>query len=219
MNKIKTGYKAFEDDNLVLIGTNVGGGKSIFIAGQEKVMELSKEELGVRRSLANLNVFIMRNRADFMYRISALENLVISTLGKVCSSEEDFASLYKPYQTELFSILEVNRKHYDEMLKEINEKSNLNNRTYRDDMTVEEVKDLAYYERNMIALRYADGWYYDTDNNWDGWKRVLSLDGGKMCFHIPDDFKVGDLQQIEPSWDGHTTEEKWARIDKMRDIK
>lgn len=86
-------------------------------------------------------------------------------------------------------------------------------------MTVEEVKDLAYYERNMIALRYADGWYYDTDNNWEGWKRVLSLDGGKMCFHIPDEFNVGSLQQIEPNWDGHTTEEKWARIDKMMDIK
>jgi hypothetical protein len=92
------------------------------------------------------------------------------------------------------------------------------NRAYRENMTIEEVKDLAYYERNMIALRFADGWYYDTENNWEGWKRVLSLDCGKMNFHIPDDFQIGNLPQIEPTWDGHTTEEKWARIDKMRNI-
>ena len=67
--------------------------------------------------------------------------------------------------------------------------------------------------RNMIALRFADGWYFDVENNWEGWKRVLSLDAGKMTFHIPDDFKIGDLRQIEPNWDGHTTEEKWQRID------
>jgi hypothetical protein len=85
-------------------------------------------------------------------------------------------------------------------------------------MTETEAKDLAYYERNMLALRYADGWYYDTDNNWEGWKRVLSLDGGKMTFHIPDNFNVGNLKQIEPNWDGHTTEEKWARIDRMMGI-
>lgn len=89
------------------------------------------------------------------------------------------------------------------------------NRTWRPDMTDQESKDLAYYERNMLALRYADGWYYDTENNWDGWHRVLSLDGGKLTFHIPDDFDVGCLKQIQSNWDGHSTEEKWARIDKL----
>lgn len=79
--------------------------------------------------------------------------------------------------------------------------------------------DLAYFERNMLALKYADGWYYDTENNWDGWKRVLSLDGGKCNFHIPDSFPVGNLPQIEPDWDGHTTEEKWDRIMLSREIK
>lgn len=87
------------------------------------------------------------------------------------------------------------------------------NRTWNPEMTETEAKELAYYERNMVALRYADGWYYDTENNWDGWKRVLSLDNGQMTFHIPDDFNVGNLKQIEPNWDGHSTEEKWARID------
>lgn len=79
-------------------------------------------------------------------------------------------------------------------------------------MTDAELKNLAYYERNMLALRYADGWYYDEKNNWPGWKRVLCLDGGKLNFHIPDDFDVGHLKQIDPTWDGHTTEEKWTRI-------
>jgi hypothetical protein len=91
-------------------------------------------------------------------------------------------------------------------------------RTWNPELTETEVKELAYYERNMVALRYADGWYYDTENNWDGWKRVLSLDGGRMTFHIPDMFNVGTLKQIEPNWDGHTTEEKWARIDRLFSI-
>ena len=91
-------------------------------------------------------------------------------------------------------------------------------RTWNIQMTESETIDLAYYERNMIALRYADGWYFDTENNWEGWKRVLSLDDGKMTFHIPDAFNVGNLKQILPNWDGHTTEEKWARIDRLMGI-
>jgi hypothetical protein len=70
----------------------------------------------------------------------------------------------------------------------------------------------AYWERNMIALYYADGWYFDTDNNWDGWKRVLSIDNGKLTFHIPDNFEVGNLKEISPNWDGHSTKEKWEKI-------
>jgi hypothetical protein len=86
-------------------------------------------------------------------------------------------------------------------------------RSWNSQLSFKQAEELAYYERNMIALRFADGWYFDVENNWEGWKRVLSLDGGKMTFHIPDDFKIGDLKQIEPNWDGHTTEEKWQRID------
>ena len=86
-------------------------------------------------------------------------------------------------------------------------------------MTDSEAKDLAYYERNMVALRYADGWYYDHENNWEGWKRVLSLDGGALTFHIPNDFDVGNLVQIQPNWDGHSTEEKWVRLDSLMGIR
>jgi hypothetical protein len=90
---------------------------------------------------------------------------------------------------------------------------------WQEGMSVEDSKNGAYWERNMLALRYADGWYYDTDNNWDGWRRVLSLDNGKMCFHIPDEFDVGNLQEIKPNWDGHTTQEKWDNVAKRFDIK
>lgn len=85
-------------------------------------------------------------------------------------------------------------------------------KTWKPDMTTEETKDLAYWERNVLALRYADGWYEDLENNYPGWKRVLSLENGACTFHIPDSFDVGDLRQIEPNWDGHTTEQKWQHI-------
>lgn len=103
-------------------------------------------------------------------------------------------------------------------------------------------KDGAYWERNMMALYaavYANrawtdfneylqaagrgtaqdpknvpcGWYFDTDNNWDGWKRVISLFDGRITFHVPDDFDLGDkLPEIKPNWNKHTTEEKWLMM-------
>lgn len=80
------------------------------------------------------------------------------------------------------------------------------------EMTDKEKADLAYWERNVLALKYADGFYKDFENNYDGWLRVLSLEGGKITFHIPDGFDVGNLPEVEVTWDGHTTEEKWQRI-------
>jgi hypothetical protein len=90
--------------------------------------------------------------------------------------------------------------------------------TWKPGLTPEEERDLAYQERNLLALYYADGWYYDTENNWEGWKRVLSLEGGKITFHIPDTFPVGNLLCIENNWDGHTTQEKWQRVLDKREI-
>lgn len=109
-------------------------------------------------------------------------------------------------------------------------------------MTDKETADLAYWERNMLALRYADGWYYDdvpitwasgseetaakagyalaaTHPRYPGWRRVLTLDDGKITFHIPDDFDVGPLRQVESNWDGHTTEEKWQYVRKLRGLR
>ncbi|WP_134682558.1 hypothetical protein [Brevibacillus migulae] len=85
-------------------------------------------------------------------------------------------------------------------------------------------KDGAYWERNMIALLLSNiinyhtphygicGWYPHQGEGFEGWSRVLSLDNGKITFHVPDDFDLGDLPQIEPNWDGHTTEEKWKYV-------
>jgi len=92
-------------------------------------------------------------------------------------------------------------------------------------MTDEEVKNGAYWERNMVALHcaiisndsWADdprridcGWY--EHGEWPGWSRVISLYNGQVTFHVPDDFDMGRLRKIEPNWDGHTTEQKWEKV-------
>lgn len=105
---------------------------------------------------------------------------------------------------------------------------NMKIKTWYPGMPEKETSDLAYWERNMLALHFAEGWYndditiFDDDANdpkvlikspcLEGWRRVITLDGGKITFHIPDDFDVGDLPEVERNWDGHTTEEKWRRI-------
>ena len=86
-------------------------------------------------------------------------------------------------------------------------------------LTDKETIKLAYWERNMLALKYAQGWYYDTESNFEGWSRCLCLDYGACNFHIPDDFDVGNLQQIGPNYDGHTTEEKWQKLFRRFEIK
>ena len=108
-------------------------------------------------------------------------------------------------------------------------------KVWREGMADKEAKDLAYWERNMLALRYAEGWYNDDVDQaegyvnpftgesyikprYEGWRRVLSLEGGKITFHVPDDFDVGNLPQIERNWDGHSTEEKWKRVQRDRSI-
>ena len=91
-------------------------------------------------------------------------------------------------------------------------------KTWNKDMSLEDTKNLAYWERNMLALKYADGYYEDYECNYPGWLRVLSLENGSITFHIPDDFDVGNLKKIEPNWDGHTTEQKWLKVFKERGI-
>ena len=98
---------------------------------------------------------------------------------------------------------------------------------WHEDMTLEETKNLAYWERNMLALLSAKlvslldacfgksgsvthGWY--RHNEYNGWTRVISIANGRITFHVPDNFDLGDLPEIEPNWNGHTTAEKWEYI-------
>lgn len=97
------------------------------------------------------------------------------------------------------------------------------------DQSLEDQKDGAYWERNMLALFMAtianDSWQHDArpelecgwyvHGEWEGWGRVISLFGGQYTFHVPDDFDVGRLPKIEANWDGHTTEAKWERVAKI----
>lgn len=79
-------------------------------------------------------------------------------------------------------------------------------------------REIAYQERNLLALKFAEGWYIDKKMRGSGWERVLSLCGGGMTFHIPDWFEVGNLPEIDENWDGHTTEEKWQDVLDEREI-
>lgn len=102
-----------------------------------------------------------------------------------------------------------------------------------------ETKDGAYWERNMLALFLANymnsvyaqnyritnptgeiknwpcGWYRHEGEGFEDWSKVISIANGKFTFHVPNDFDLGELPEIKPNWDGHTTEEKWKNIMKI----
>jgi len=84
-----------------------------------------------------------------------------------------------------------------------------------------------YNERNHVVLLAAQyenelcvhlevpltaGYYYDDRPEVEGFRRVISMSDGKLTWHVPDDFSLGDLPEIQPNWDGHTTEMKYQRI-------
>lgn len=96
---------------------------------------------------------------------------------------------------------------------------------YQEGMSLEEQVNDAYWERNMLALLLAEvcnswcnencveldsGWY--EHGEWEGWTRVVSIMNGRFTFHVPDNFDLGHLPQIEPNWNGHTTEGKWIDV-------
>jgi len=93
--------------------------------------------------------------------------------------------------------------------------------------TLDEQKNGAYWERNMLALMLAtvlittapngspaevNGWYRHEGDGFDGWSRIISLWNGRYTFHVPDDFDLGILPEITPNWDGHSTSEKRNRV-------
>jgi hypothetical protein len=93
-------------------------------------------------------------------------------------------------------------------------------------MSEKETRNLAYFERNMLAVLMAkesndhckslglepDSGYY-VHGAWEGWSRVVSIYNGGITFHVPDDFDIGeDIPLIHPNWNGHSTEEKWKFV-------
>lgn len=99
---------------------------------------------------------------------------------------------------------------------------------WKRDQTVQEQKNGAYWERNMLALLLATilqnvpdtegdaaGWYKHQGEGFTGWSRVISLYWGQVTFHVPDDFDLGALPEIQPNWDGHSTDEKWHIVMEM----
>ena len=95
------------------------------------------------------------------------------------------------------------------------EKRKFNPPVWRPGLAPEEERDIAYFERNMLALFIArntgGGWYRDPAAS-EGFSRVISCMNGSATFHVPDDFDLGDLPEIMPNWDGHTTRQKWLRM-------
>lgn len=105
--------------------------------------------------------------------------------------------------------------------------------------TDKEAKDGAYLERNYLAVLlaktmnkynniaygghvpkdYISGWYEHGDPSYVGWQRVVSIDGGVITFHVPDDFDLGDLPEIKPNWDGSSTQEKWNYVARLCNMK
>jgi hypothetical protein len=96
---------------------------------------------------------------------------------------------------------------------------------YHEGMDYETQANGAYWERNMLALFLANqsnklceemgishNSGYFIHGEWEGWDRVISIQSGKYTFHIPNDFNIGHLEEIEPNWDGHTTEKKWNDV-------
>jgi hypothetical protein len=93
-------------------------------------------------------------------------------------------------------------------------------------------RNLEKLERNLLAVLLAkfvnryyiqayggsipkgmtSGWYVDSNPEMVGFQRVISIDGGIYTFHVPDNFDLGDLPEIKPNWTGHTTDEKWATL-------
>lgn len=101
--------------------------------------------------------------------------------------------------------------------------------TWSPEQTLEEQKNGAYWERNMLALLLAHvmnnfnrnkegpvcGWHPHEGEGFEGWSRIISIGNGDITFHVPDDFVLGSIPRIEPNWNGHTTEEKWNMVMEM----
>ena len=90
----------------------------------------------------------------------------------------------------------------------------------------EKAKDNAYWERNQLVAYLASEYeshmvrHPDSDKEWeDDWRWIVCIHtpAGQMTWHIHDSecTKPFGFLLVEPDaehWDGHTTEEKYARL-------
>lgn len=91
----------------------------------------------------------------------------------------------------------------------------------------EEAKGQAYWERNQILAALTDFMtahlcrHPEEDKEWeDDWRWIVCVHGdfGQMTWHIHDDDKkyFEHLPIQGNHWDGHSTPEKYQRLEKIR---
>lgn len=86
-------------------------------------------------------------------------------------------------------------------------------------------KNQAYRERNMLVAALSRLYpshlmKHPDDPIWDGdWRWIVCIEGpaGQMTWHLHDSHLplFNHLLERENNWDGHTTDEKYARLAKL----
>jgi hypothetical protein len=99
---------------------------------------------------------------------------------------------------------------------------------------LESQKDQAYSERNRVlslfaVLAWKFGWrvgralHPETDKLWDKvWRNILFIDlpTGQASWHFHDNevHLLGGLPEYPDQWDGHTTPEKYKRLESVKNV-
>ncbi len=94
-------------------------------------------------------------------------------------------------------------------------------------MTEQSAADLAYLERNKVvaalARLFPSGIRKTTDNDWDPeWRNCVFIDlpTGQVSWHYHDReaHLFFGLPPYEKPWDGHSTPEKYERLERMAQL-
>lgn len=85
------------------------------------------------------------------------------------------------------------------------------------DFNEEERFNFVMWHANMLALAFADGWFYHLGSE-HGYRRSLSLKGGALTLVIPDDFDVGNLARVYDHGESITFSSFYGRIGAFRQI-
>lgn len=90
-------------------------------------------------------------------------------------------------------------------------------------------RDAAYHERNLLVSALSKLFpshlmlHPEDDSGWDPeWLNIVCIDGpsGQMTWHIhSSELPEFDHLDVQPNnWDGHSTEEKYKRLEKLVDF-